>query len=429
MPTLGDSLSVHQTPAESSAARSKLTRRSLLSAALLGWGYWVSSSTQSAAGSDRKFLIAEPTPPVQDPLPRIKTRWIEHQPALGFVHCASLSESASRQLTCTWYGGSREGARDVNIWMSQLDLSDPNPSGSSVNEWNSPVSIMDIKQAGDATSQFVKKVGNSLVFHDMLDRLWMVYVSIAAGGWSTSSLNATCSTDGGRTWSVSERLWLSPSLNVSELVRCPAIMMQNGEVGIPIYHECAGVFPEMLWLRPGERNLDYHKSRLCGGRDWLQPSVVPTGQQTAICYLRCANNHRRVGYQTTFDAGQSWSRPELLNLPNPNSAVCGVMMSNSAVLLALNNSSDKRDSLSLMYSANGIDDWRLVAKLDDQSDKKFSYPTMIRDRTGVFHLVYSWQMKKLRHVSFNEAWVHRQLGLSDVATKIDSVLDLPRTVL
>jgi predicted neuraminidase len=118
----------------------------------------------------------------------------------------------------------------------------------------------------------------------------------------------------------------------------------------------------------------------------------------------------------------------LLDLPNPNSAICGVLMSNSAVLLALNNSSDKRDSLSLIYSANGIDDWRLIAKLDDQPDQKFSYPTMIRDQAGTFHLVYSWQMKKLRHVSFNEAWVDRQLGLSDIAAKTVSVHDLPGVV-
>jgi predicted neuraminidase len=311
---------------------------------------------------------------------------------------------------CGWYGGSREGARDVNIWLSHLDQS--RPSGSN---WSAPLAVMDNQRARQGSEQFVKKVGNALLFHDDKDRLWMLYVSIAFGGWSTSSLNATYSTDGGATWSPSQRLWLSPMFNISELVRCPAVRMSCGEIGIPIYHECAGVFPEMLWLRPGESKLEYRKSRLCGGREWLQPSVVPTGPQSAICYLRCANESRRVGFQTTSDAGESWNSPELLDLPNPNSAVCGLLMSDSAVLLALNHSLDKRDSFSLVYSANGISEWKVVAELDEEPDQKFSYPTMMRDRTGMIHLVYSWRMQKLRHVSFNDAWVYQQLNQSQVA--------------
>lgn len=384
---------------------SPLTRRSLLAATLAGWGYWSSSSLQSP--EDRQFLLPDLGPLAHDPAPRFSSRWIEHHAPLGFVHCASLSESLSRELVCVWYGGSREGARDVRIWMSTL-----NQSPGAECTWSLPNDIMDFRRASLGTEQFVKKIGNPLIFHDSQGRLWLLYVSIALGGWSTSSLNATYSTDGGLTWASSQRLWLSPTLNVSELVRCPAIRMRCGEVGIPIYHECAGVFPEMLWLRPGEAKIDYRKSRLCGGADWLQPSVVPTGSRSAICYLRCANESRRVGFQSTSNAGETWTRPQVLDLPNPNSAVCGVMMSDSGILLALNDSTQKRDSLSLAYSSNGQTDWKIVAKLDHTPDQKFSYPTIVRDQMGTIHLVYSWRMQKLRHISFNDAWVYQQLNQS-----------------
>lgn len=395
--------------------RAQLTRRGALSAALVGWGYWTSTRTPLAA--EQQFVLPGFPSRSQDTLPHYANRWIEHESPLGFVHCASLSESANGDLCCTWYGGSREGARDVCVWLSQLHR-----SSSAESTWSAPVAIMDYQRAQQGSQQFIKKVGNALVFHDNADRMWMVFVSIALGGWSTSSLNATYSTDGGTTWSPCQRLWLSPMLNLSELVRCPPVMMSSGEIGVPIYHECAGVFPEMLWLRVDQRKLEYRKSRLCGGRQWLQPSVVPTGPQSAICYLRCANPSRRVGYQLTLDAGESWNSPELLELPNPNSAVCGVLMSDSGVLLALNNSADKRDSLSLAYSANGISDWKIVATLDEVPEQKFSYPTIFRDRSGMIHLVYSWKMEKLRHVSFNDAWVYQQLNLThDTAQRFPAV--------
>lgn len=386
----------------------KLTRRTVLAASLVGWGFWSSSTAHDS--QDRRFVLPAFQPTELDPIPRFVSRWIEHDVPLGFVHCASFSESIERELICTWYGGSREGARDVCIWMSKLDLSSQSES-----HWRTPLAVMDPQRAQQGAQQFIKKVGNSLVFHDDLNRLWMIYVSIAMGGWSTSSLNATYSTDGGSTWSPSQRLWLSPMLNISELVRCPVIKMRSGEIGVPVYHECAGVFPEMLWLRPGKENLEYSKSRIGGGRQWLQPSVVPTGEQTALCYLRCANHSRRVGLQATSDAGASWTSPDVLQLPNPNSAVCAVLMPNSGVLLALNHSADKRDSLSLVYSANGISNWQVVAKLDDEREQKFSYPTIVRDRDGTIHLVYSWRMQKLRHVSFNDAWVYQQLNQTPVA--------------
>ncbi len=389
----------------------RIARRSFLSAALIGIGFW-SSRTESLQNQssevnehstlDRCFQTS--LPHAQNSSPYFQSRLIEHSDPLGFVHCASICQSKSGKSICAWYGGSREGARDVQIWMSSFSA---NSTADEV--WSEPRSIMGFPRAAEDTNQFVRKVGNAVTFFDSNDRLWMIYVSIAMGGWATSSLNATYSDDHGATWAQSQRLWLSPLLNISQLVRCPPVFMKSGEIGLPIYNECAGIFPEMLWLQPTGGSLTYHKSRICGGRDWLQPSVVPTGDQTAICYLRCLNESRRVGFATTNDAGLTWSTPATLELPNPNSAVCAVRLQDSGVLMALNYSTDSRDSLSLVYSANGVSQWKQVATLDQQPGEKFSYPSMIRGQDGLIHLVYSWQMKKIRHISLNDTWVTEQL--------------------
>ena len=385
------------------SSRSKFSRRSLLTGALVGVGYLSTLNSKPAAA--REFVLHAHQGRGVDPKPVFESRMIEHPSPLGFVHCASICQSASGRNLCAWYGGSREGARDVRIWMSDLDRQSGVESS-----WSPPQSIMDYQIAAHDSNQFVRKVGNALIFCDASDRLWMIYVSIAMGGWATSSLNATYSEDGGNHWSPSQRLWLSPFLNISELVRCPPVHLTSGQIGIPIYHECAGVFPEMLWLDPKGKELEYNKTRICGGRDWLQPSVVPTSPTTAICYLRCANASRRVGYVSSEDAGATWSSPRLLDLPNPNSAVSGIALENGAVLLALNNSTDTRDSFSLAHSPDGIKDWKVIANLDHKLNEKFSYPSMIRGTDGLIHLVYSWQMKKIRHLCFNQAWIDEQLN-------------------
>ena len=398
------------------SSRRQFLNRSVLSAALVGAAYWSSQSGQTQA---REFKLPDWSKLPWESGPVFHSRMLQHQRPLGFVHCASICQSSSGRSLCAWYGGSREGARDVKIWMASLEATTVKATGANsfgglanvpstagtLSSWSNPRSIMDYPNASAATDQFVRKVGNSLIFYDQADRLWLVYVSIAMGGWSTSSLNVTYSDDHGVTWSNSRRLWLSPLLNLSELVRCPPVFLQSGEVGIPIYHECAGAFPELLWLNSTDQELAYRKSRICGGRDWMQPSIVPTGPTTAICYMRCTNSSRRVGFATTDDAGLSWSSPDYLQLPNPNSSISAVALQGEGVLMACNDSALDRDSFSLAFSPDGINDWRIVAELDRQPGQKYSYPCMVRGADGLIHLVYSWQMKKIRHVCFNDAWV------------------------
>jgi predicted neuraminidase len=33
---------------------------------------------------------------------------------------------------------------------------------------------------------------------------------------------------------------------------------------------------------------------------------------------------------------------------------------------------------------------------------------MVQDRRGLVHLVYTWKMKRIRHVAMNETWIFAQ---------------------
>jgi len=270
---------------------------------------------------------------------------------------------------------------------------------------------VDRRSASRELYRYIKKVGNPVIFAGSGDRLWLVYVTISAGGWSGSSLNVKVSSDAGATWSNSRRLTLSPFFNISELVRNKPLPLSSGGFALPIYHECLGDFPEILWIRPGREDgaIVFQKSRMTGGQSFIQPSVVAYGPSLATAFYRCRSNEKAVGVAITKDAGVSWSEPQTLNLPNPDSAVDGILLSDHRILLAFNDSAQNRENLRLAVSNNGRADWVRIAALESTQGQKYSYPYMIRSRGGLIHLVYTWHRKRIKHVVFNEAWINVQM--------------------
>lgn len=323
--------------------------------------------------------------------------FIDHDPPLAYVHCPSICPLPDGRLLTGWYAGSREGAADVGVFVA-----DSPAAGSG---WSPPREVIDRHVAAADLDRYVAKVGNPVVFADADGRPWIVYVSIAVGGWSGSSLNACLSPDGGRTWSASQRLSLSPFFNVSELVRAAPVRTTDGTIGLPAYHECLGKFPELLWLKPQGDRLLATKTRLAGGRSWLQPAVVALGPEDALAFLRNHAHPRRLLVQRTRDAGKTWSLPRDTSLPNPDASIAAVRLSCGTVLLAFNDSPRDRTNLRLAVSADGMNGWRRIATLAEEPGGSFAYPYMIQDAGGTIHLVHEWNKRRIRHLAFNEAWI------------------------
>jgi len=155
-----------------------LTRRSVLaSAAAALWCLPRPDRAGQPDGGNARFLI-EPTPDGGQ-RPFFASGFIDHDPALPYVHCPSICELPDGRLVCAWYAGSRETARDVAVW-----LADAGPVGNTETiPWGRPRMVIDRDRAIEQLGRFVDKVGNSVVFADAEGRLWLVYVTIAIGGW------------------------------------------------------------------------------------------------------------------------------------------------------------------------------------------------------------------------------------------------------
>ncbi len=322
----------------------------------------------------------------------------------AMVHAASMCELPDGRLAAVWYGGSREGAEDVAVFFSRSRSA----AGSS---WSSPRMIVNRSTASEELDRYIKKVGNPVIFAGPDLRLYLIYVTVTVGGWSGSSLNVKISEDRGASWDKTRRLTLSPFFNISELVRNKPVFMTDGRIGVPIYHECMGDFPELLWLDPvdGKDKLSYRKTRMAGGARFIQPCVVPYAPFCATAFYRCRSGEKKTGMAVTTDGGAAWSDPQFLSLPNMDAGLDAVGLSDGRMLMVFNDTTKGRENLKMALSHDRGRSWRRIATVENSPGSEFSYPYLICTQSGQIHLLYTWHRKRIKHLVFNEAWVNEQL--------------------
>ncbi len=335
--------------------------------------------------------------------PQFTSRFIDPGFLTPSVHVASLCEISGGRLLAAWYGGTREGARDVNIYLATLNRGETN--------WSAPRAIVTRDSAQQELGRYVKKVGNALLFSDGGERVGLLYVSIALGGWSGSTLNLKTSADGGQTWGASQRLQLSPFFNISELVKNQPAALRDGGWAVPIYHELAGKFSELLWLSAIDGSPSYHKTRINGGATGFQPALVPLSAQRALLLARDNSPAGRLWASRSEDGGDSWSALANAGLPNPRSGLDAIRLRDGRVLLAFNDTAGNRENLRLAVSADEGATWqRMNPLLEEEAGQEFSYPFLRQSSDGSIHLVYTWKRKGIRHVTFNTAWLNARIG-------------------
>ena len=321
------------------------------------------------------------------------------------VHAASLITLKDGTIRAFWFAGSREGAKDVVINSAVFD-----PKSAS---WTAPTVVIDRVSAQKGLSRYIAKLGNPVPARMADGRLQLFFVTVSIGGWAGSSISSVISDDEGLTWGNPQRLIASPLINLSTLVKSPAISFADGRLGLPAYHEWIGRFGEFLRVDAGQV---IDKRRMSSGRSAIQPMVFVNDAQDATAYFRQtrkAGLAKQVPVSQTLNAGQSWQSEPDLPIANPNSAVAGLQLNSGTRILVLNNIEAGRHRLALMMADAKSRQWQVIEVVEDDGPlpadqrKEFSYPYLISADGNDAHLVYTWDRKKIRHRYFSGAWLKR----------------------
>ncbi len=318
------------------------------------------------------------------------------------VHAASLIALKDGAVRAFWFAGSREGAPDVVINSSVFD-----PRAA---RWSAPTVVMSRVSAEKGLSRYIAKLGNPVPARMADGRMQLFFVTVSIGGWAGSSISSVISDDEGLTWTKPQRLIASPLINLSTLVKSPALHFSDGRLGLPAYHEWIGRFGELLRIQDGQI---IDKRRMSSGRGAIQPVVFVDNAQEASAFFRQtrpSSQVKQIPVSETKDAGQTWKIAKDLEIPNPNAAVASLTLSDGTRLMVLNNIEVGRSRLVMVMRKVNSLDWEVIQVLEDDealpSDQRreYSYPYLITVQGDDAHLAYTWDRKRIRHIYFPAQW-------------------------
>ncbi len=134
-------------------------------------------------------------------------------------------------------------------------------------------------------------------------------------------------------------------------------------------------------------------------------AIQPTFLQHADGKLQvlCRTKEGVIATSFSEDGGETWSQLEATNLPNPNSGIEVVTLTDGRHLLIYNHLGSgktgwgRRGLLNLAISDDGKE-WRKVAVLEQEEKSEFSYPAIIQAADGLVHMTYTWKRQRIKHV-------------------------------
>jgi predicted neuraminidase len=353
--------------------------------------------------ADQKGLMARVLSP-SDAKPYFEEDFVNEARPGRICHVSSVCPSGEGKVACTWYSGSKESGPDVAIYLSVFD--------EATSRWSVPRVIIDRDTCSKELKRYVRKVGNSLIYRDGSGRLWLFYSSVIFGGWSGSSLNYKVSTDNGQTWSRSGKLILSPFFNLTENVKNKGINLDDDSFVIPVYHEFAKRYSEIVRFEMSDGSVKYEIRKMTRGDDAIQPCLLPDGPAELVAFFRnmSSGDKKHVLTARSNDMGRTWSDLEETVLPNPDSGLDMIRLRDGGYLGVINDSYQGRGNLTLVLSRDGGRTWRPIKVLEDRPGREFSYPSINRSSSGLYHVTYTYERKRIRHVVFNDAWIRKMEG-------------------
>jgi len=301
------------------------------------------------------------------------------------AHASTIVETREG-LVAAWFGGTREGANDVGIWLSRR-----------VNgKWSAPVEVANGVQP-DATRY---PTWNPVLF-EMRQGELTIFQRDGAHTRRRGGMART-SEDVRPAWGNARRL---PDGILGPIKNKPT-RLSDGTILAPSSTET----PET----PSTWRVHFERSRN-GGATWdvvrppstsdgapieaIQPSILlhADGRLQAIGRTRSG----RLFETWSADRGQTWTPLTLTTLPNPSAGTDALTLKDGRHLLIYNHTPQGRTPLNVAVTRDGKI-WEIAHVLENEPGE-YSYPAVIQTSDGLVHITYTWRRERIKHVVLDPA--------------------------
>ena len=324
--------------------------------------------------------------------------FIFEQASFPQSHASTIAETPDG-LIAAWFGGTKEGNKDVCIWTSKL-----------VNDkWAAPEKVAE----GIINDTLRYACYNPVLYYADNGELLLFYkIGPNVAGWTGWMMR---SKDNGETWSKREALpdgFLGPIKNKPELVNgallCPSSREKNGWKALIEYTSDYG----KTWTK----SADINDGTIVQA---IQPSILK--YKDGRLQILCRSRNTAINESWSNDNGKTWGVMKASALPNNNSGTDAVTLKDGRQLLVYNHvlpdstwvkGKGPRTPLNVAVSKDGIK-WYAALVLEDSPISQYSYPSVIQSKDGMVHIVYTWRREKIKYVKIDPS----KLKLKEIKNK------------
>lgn len=299
------------------------------------------------------------------------------------VHASTILELKNGDLLSAWFGGTREGAPDVAIWMARRTASG----------WSKPVEA--VREPNIAAY-------NPVLFHTADGVLWLYYkFGPSPGSWTAGR---KFSRDEGVTWSPAEHL----PAGLYGPIRAKPLLLPDGTIlsgtSVESYSSWACWIERSTdngktWTRIGPipAPLSLADSPPTPGTTHgiIQPSLIDLGGKHIRLYARSTKTIGRICQSDSFDNGLTWSEVTTTSLLNNNAGIDAVRLRDGRLVMIFNNTTQGRTPLTLAISTDQGKQWKVVRDLETEPGE-YSYPAMILAKNGDLLITYTYRRQTIK---------------------------------